>query len=386
MQHAEPDQLALLALGEPLVDDDRAELAAHLQHCLVCQHEVLVLRRTAELARETVEYRDEEGPRPSEAVWNGIAAELGLGATGGTSAPPAPRPADGPHHRLSDRRAEGPFRPDGRPQGSGPAREDGPFHQDEQGPGRGGFGGGTAPGDGRFFGDDPAGGDGFGGSAAAPGQGPFREGGPAGSGGLPGRGGAFAGGGAFGGGTGYPGAVRASGGRHGAHGAPGGRATSGMPAGVVGRSSGRRRWARTAVALTAAAAVGVLGTLAAVRPWEDRGPGVVAASSTASLAPVAGGPGGVSGRAVVVQGVAGPELRVSAVGLPLAQGYYEVWVFDGERRMVAVGVLGAGSTASLPLPPTLDLRTFNVVDISQEKYDGDQTHSQVSVLRGTLTS
>jgi hypothetical protein len=53
--------------------------------------------------------------------------------------------------------------------------------------------------------------------------------------------------------------------------------------------------------------------------------------------------------------------------------------------MVAVGVLGSGSTASLPLPSTLDLRTYPIVDISQEKYDGDQTHSQTSVLRGTLT-
>jgi anti-sigma-K factor RskA len=87
-----------------------------------------------------------------------------------------------------------------------------------------------------------------------------------------------------------------------------------------------------------------------------------------------------------VQGPDGPELDVTAAGLPLQQGYYEVWVFDGTVKMVAVGVLGADSTASLALPPTLDLRTYHVVDISLEQYDGDQTHSQVSVLRGTLTS
>ena len=62
----------------------------------------------------------------------------------------------------------------------------------------------------------------------------------------------------------------------------------------------------------------------------------------------------------------GPQLEVTAHGLPLQQGYYEVWVFDGERNMVSLGVLGADSTASLPLPPTLDLRTYHVVDISQE--------------------
>jgi hypothetical protein len=38
--------------------------------------------------------------------------------------------------------------------------------------------------------------------------------------------------------------------------------------------------------------------------------------------------------------------------------YYEVWVFDGGRNMVSVGILGADSTAALPLPPTLDLRMY----------------------------
>ncbi len=45
----------------------------------------------------------------------------------------------------------------------------------------------------------------------------------------------------------------------------------------------------------------------------------------------------------------------------------------------------ADTAAALTLPPTLDLRRFHVVDISLEQYDGEQTHSTVSVLRGTLT-
>ena len=77
---------------------------------------------------------------------------------------------------------------------------------------------------------------------------------------------------------------------------------------------------------------------------------------------------------------------MTAHGLPLQSGYYEVWVFDGSRNMVSVGVLGPRSTAALPLPPTLDLRTYHIVDISAEPYDGDQTHSTESVLRGTLTN
>ncbi len=146
----------------------------------------------------------------------------------------------------------------------------------------------------------------------------------------------------------------------------------------------RRRWVRPLAALVAAAAVGVAGTVAVLRPWEP-GPGTVTASA-ATLTPVGGGPRAVSGRAVVVQGPDGPQLDVTARGLPLQLGYYEVWVFDGGRNMVSVGVLDADSAAALPLPPTLDLRTYHIVDISAEPYDGDQTHSKSSVLRGTLTN
>jgi anti-sigma-K factor RskA len=146
----------------------------------------------------------------------------------------------------------------------------------------------------------------------------------------------------------------------------------------------RRRWARPVAALAAAVAVGVAATLGVLQPW--RSGSAPMTGSSATLAAVAGGPVGVSGRAVVVQGPDGPTLDVAAHGLPLQSGYYEVWVFDGNRNMVSVGVLGRRSSASLPLPPTLDLRTYHIVDISAEPYDGDQTHSTNSVLRGTLTN
>jgi hypothetical protein len=152
----------------------------------------------------------------------------------------------------------------------------------------------------------------------------------------------------------------------------------------TGGADGRRRgWLRPATALLAAAVAGVAGTLVAVRPWQTVQP--AALSPAAVLAPVDGRPAGASGSAVVVEGGAGPQLRVTAAGLPLQDGYYEVWVYDGRRNMVSLGVLGRDSAATLPLPPTLDLREYPVVDVSQERYDGDQTHSTTSVLRGTLT-
>jgi anti-sigma-K factor RskA len=136
-----------------------------------------------------------------------------------------------------------------------------------------------------------------------------------------------------------------------------------------------RRWRTGLAALTAAAAAAAVVVL---HPWAA---GSAGPTSAAALA----GPGGATGEAVVVDGPGGPQLRVTARGLPLQQGYYEVWVYDGERAMVSLGTLGADSTATLPLPPTLDLRKYHVVDVSQEPYDGDQTHSDTSVLRGTLT-
>jgi anti-sigma-K factor RskA len=247
VQHLDPDQLALLALGEGVDPGDGSAVGDHLRQCGRCGDEFESLRHTVDLAREAVEHRDT--PPPSEAVWSRIATEVGIGL----------RP---PVLQLGQHRAPEP-------------------------------------------------------AAALTGS--------------------------------------------------------------------RRRWMRPVAALVAAALIGVVGTLGALRPWRSDPAPATASASAATLAAVAGGPGGVRGRAVVERGPDGPVLRITAAGLPLQPGYFEVWVFDGKRSMVSIGVLGADSTASLPLPPTLDLRTYHVVDISQEQYDGDQTHSRTSVLRGSLT-
>lgn len=286
MQHMDPDQLALLALGESVDPGDGPAVTGHLRQCGWCRSELESLRQTVDLAREAVEHRDT--PPPSEAVWRRIAAETGIGLRPADPPPGSPGragPRLGPPPSPPDPQLD--TRPDTRPD--------------------------TQP--------DPR-------------LGPRL-------------------------------------GRH-------------RPAAAAeGRIGSRRRWTRPVAALVAAAAIGVVGTFGALRPWRsDPAP---ATASAATLVAVPGGPGGAHGRAVVERGPNGAVLRITAAGLPLQQGYYEVWVFDGRRGMVAIGVLGADSTASLPLPPTLDLRTYHVVDVSQEQYDGDQTHSQTSVLRGSLT-
>jgi Anti-sigma-K factor rskA, C-terminal len=308
VQHVDPDQLALLALGEP-VDPGQPDQTAHLAACPACQHELHSLRETVELTRETVSHRDTEAVRPPEAVWHGIEAELGL-----RGAPGLP--------------------------GSGRKPEGGVdwFEPPQLRPGPGDLG--PPP-------TDPETGRGLhrleGVRGALPPAAPTEPPGPPGPAGL------------------------------------------GVPAGPAAVRA-RRRWAKAAVALVAAAAVGVLGTLAVVQPWTDAAGRPPAASSIASLQAVAGGPTGVTGSAEVLEVDGGRELHVTTSGLPRQPGFYQVWVFDGRDRMQAVGVLGRDSATTVALPTTLDLDVFNVVDISLEPYDGDQTHSTTSVLRGTLTT
>lgn len=171
-------------------------------------------------------------------------------------------------------------------------------------------------------------------------------------------------------------------------GRPGNRGSRRRPRRPPGPGA-RRRWTRTAAALVATAAVGVGGTLVAVRPWTASARQTVAFA--APLTPVRGGPSGVRGQARVVLSADGPRLAISASGLPLREGFYEVWMYDpdagaGHGDMVAVGTLGAGTDSDFILPPTLNLRSHHIVDISAEQYDGNQAHSTISVLRGVLTS
>ena len=76
MQHVDPDQLALLALGETLGEPADATVADHLGRCRACRAEVDALRHTATLAREGVQHRD--APAPPPVVWDRIAAETGI--------------------------------------------------------------------------------------------------------------------------------------------------------------------------------------------------------------------------------------------------------------------------------------------------------------------
>jgi hypothetical protein len=98
-------------------------------------------------------------------------------------------------------------------------------------------------------------------------------------------------------------------------------------------------------------------------------------------------PAGATGEARVLCDGPQRRLHLHVTGLPLQQGYYEVWLIDPTTmEMTAVGQLGDGGDVLLPLGSTTDLRKFRLVDISAEEYDNNQAHSGNSLLRGQLTT
>lgn len=97
MPHLDPEQLALVAMGEAVAS---AEERAHLASCPACTEEVAEMSHAATVARSTIDESALESP--SARVWDRIHQELALGAdvaadplsrAGGTDeplGPPAP--------------------------------------------------------------------------------------------------------------------------------------------------------------------------------------------------------------------------------------------------------------------------------------------------------
>ncbi len=135
-----------------------------------------------------------------------------------------------------------------------------------------------------------------------------------------------------------------------------------------------------AVAAAAGLVVGGLGVAASFTLNQETDPTVIA---QAPLEPLPGND--VAGVAAVQQTNAGAVLNVSVADLPPREGYYEVWLLTPDvSSMVSVGVLADDGSGTFPLPSTLNLGEFSVVDISREEFDGDATHSTDSVVRGSL--
>jgi hypothetical protein len=143
------------------------------------------------------------------------------------------------------------------------------------------------------------------------------------------------------------------------------------------------RWRR--VALLAAAVVAIAG--AGIGGWaigHTSSTGTPDRTATAVLAAQPGTTSNVHGTAVVHPSSLGYTLNVTSDGLPAGDGYYEVWLYNPSiNQMVAVGTLGAGGRGAFTVPAGIDLGAYHVVDVSAQRYDGNNRHER-SVLRGPL--
>ncbi len=157
---------------------------------------------------------------------------------------------------------------------------------------------------------------------------------------------------------------------------------------AAGRSArpARSRYLLAAAALVVGGLVGSGVTLAvqdAGRPVAgDRLTPVVALTAVPGQGPASAR----SGDAQVVREADGPHLLLQVHGMSEdPAGYREVWLADRSvGQMVPIGVL-QGSSGDFALPRDLNLRSYPVVDVSAEPFDGDPAHSGTSLLRGTLS-
>jgi hypothetical protein len=95
---------------------------------------------------------------------------------------------------------------------------------------------------------------------------------------------------------------------------------------------------------------------------------------------------GSSGRAVVEEDREGNRTLVVQISSPEpATGPREVWMTNSKGDpMIAMGYLD-DNEGRFPISPTVDLKEFQLIDISQEPEDDqDFRHSGISIVRGKL--
>ncbi|MEP6853394.1 MAG: anti-sigma factor [bacterium] len=145
-----------------------------------------------------------------------------------------------------------------------------------------------------------------------------------------------------------------------------------------------RRWRTALVAAAAAIVIGVSVTAGVLIGRDHGSPAAAQVLYQGQLSQQTGGPANVSGHATVHTQGGGLAVSVDSAGLPLRQGYYQVWLYDpAHKHMLPIGVLGRDGTGTFPLAADVDLRLYDIVDISAQDYDGVYTH-KTTVLQGPL--
>lgn len=142
---------------------------------------------------------------------------------------------------------------------------------------------------------------------------------------------------------------------------------------------------RRGLLVAAVVVAAAVGTAAGVALGQRNEAPSAAVEYQAELKPMAAGPADARATATVVQADGSQTLKVNARQLPLRQGYYEVWLYNPTAdKMVAVGTLGAAGDGEFTLASTIDLRSYSVVDVSAQDFDGNPAH-KTSMLQGPLT-
>lgn len=142
----------------------------------------------------------------------------------------------------------------------------------------------------------------------------------------------------------------------------------------------RPRWViPVAIAASAVIVAGVgVGVTATLAPP----PVTVLASATLNAFP---GWQGSSGEAIVEKGPDGARLlHVTLTEADKKAGYREAWLMSSDlKSLVSLGVVRDGS-GTFTVPDGIDMSKYDVVDISDEPYDGNPAHSGDSIVRGQL--
>ena len=152
-----------------------------------------------------------------------------------------------------------------------------------------------------------------------------------------------------------------------------------------GSAPRRHRTWLVAASIAAAVILGIGGGVLIGRATVDR-PDTASSTTSAELAAVQpAAPSEAVGTATVTASTDGATLTVTTEHLPLQQGFYQVWLYDkAAENMVPVGILDGTGTGSFTLSPAIDIRSFNIVDVSAQELNGNPAHG-TSVLQGTLT-
>ncbi|WP_394768479.1 anti-sigma factor [Lacisediminihabitans sp.] len=143
-----------------------------------------------------------------------------------------------------------------------------------------------------------------------------------------------------------------------------------------------RRWIAVVTAAAVLLAIGGVGGAILLQNARLAQPTVLTEARLKALPAWAGS----SGEAVVEKTRSGQrDVVVTVSESRSGSGFREVWLISPDlKKLISIGVL-SGTEGRFVIPPDVNLKDYPIVDVSQEKLDGNPAHSGDSIVRGTLS-